>query len=246
MTKLLAILIPFLMAFSLTVQGESLFCAKPSSLKEELFKQKNHLSFTNSGGLFNGGICWWHSRFTRNSLYLSVWRPELPRPSADQAKAIIKALRKGQDQVIIPGFDNLYDFSRAYETLIRKELEKWQISDGAYKAKWMEGLLGMPFLPAGMLSNHMDELYGAISRTNDIIFLRVQLQGVAAHAWLVKSMKKTKEGYQFEVLDSNFEGIKTFQYTRGSTSMRYFGKKFIPYLQFTPELIRIKNKANCP
>ena len=40
----------------------------------------NLMSFKNQGGLFNGGVCWWHSRFQRNIFYLSIFRPDLNKP----------------------------------------------------------------------------------------------------------------------------------------------------------------------
>ncbi len=242
MMRLLSIFICLFMASSLWSADLSSSC-KFHSVKDEISKSDNHLSFTNSGGLFNGGVCWWHSRFTRNALYLAQWKPELKKPNKDQAIKIIKKLRRGLGLVEVPGFKNLKEFSRDHEILIRKELERWQINDGAFKVKWVDGLMGTPSMPAHLMSEYMDLLYDVISRTDDLLFLRVQLQGVAAHAWLVKSMIPTADGYRFEVQDSNFLGMSSFDYKRGMTSLNYYGKKFIPYLQFTPELIKIKTLA---
>lgn len=222
--------------------GAKNFCQQTSHL-EALSDESNHLFFKNSGGLLNSGVCWWHSRFTRNALYLVQWRPDLAKPSIKQAKKIIRKIRRGLGVVVVPGFANLNSFSQAHESLIRSELENWQIMDGVFKNKWIDGLSGTPSMPAKLLSEYMDFLYHTVNRTQEVLFLRVQLQGVSAHAWLLKSMTKTEDGYRFEVVDSNFHGIKTFDYIRGSTSMRYFYTDFIPYLQFTPELIKIKSIA---
>ena len=110
--------------------------------KELLEDDNNRLSFSNRGGLLNGGVCWWHSRFQRNSIYLTMYNPDLPTPTEKEAKKIISNIRKGKKIVIIPGFDNFYDFSRKYYSLIQKELEKWQRRDGFIRQSWITGLSG--------------------------------------------------------------------------------------------------------
>ncbi len=88
------------------------FCQDRSNdgyLKELILKQENQLGFENMGGLFNGGVCWWHSRFLRNATYLTYYRPDLEGPKdAKEAKELVSQIIKGNQVVMIPGFKNLH------------------------------------------------------------------------------------------------------------------------------------------
>ena len=120
-------LIPFVLALSsLTAIGAAPtadrasmaaqnFCAErsndPHALQSLISQRDNQLGFVNQGGLFGGGVCWWHSRFTRSAAYLAVFDPSLPRPSDEDAKKIISRLRDRKGVTLIPGFRNLFEFS---------------------------------------------------------------------------------------------------------------------------------------
>lgn len=171
--------------------GKDNFCSNQPS-KNDLVLESNHLSFTNSGGLFNGGVCWWHSRFTRNALYLVSWHPERSKPTLKEAEKLIKKIHRGLGKVDIPGFSNLHSFSEAYAPLIKYELEKWQITDGLLKNKWIDGLTGTPWMPASWLSKYMDFLYETSMKTADPLFVRVQLQGITAMPGLFEALTKLR------------------------------------------------------
>lgn len=47
-----------------------------NNLKNLIVKRENLISFTNHGGLVNGRICWWYSRFERIATYLTYYRPD--------------------------------------------------------------------------------------------------------------------------------------------------------------------------
>src|SRR5438270_754213 len=51
------------------------------------FSPSQRLSFGNTGGIAHGGVCWWHSRFQRAAIYLTIFRPDLPKPSHRKAVA---------------------------------------------------------------------------------------------------------------------------------------------------------------
>ncbi|MGZ3789205.1 MAG: hypothetical protein ACXVLQ_11820, partial [Bacteriovorax sp.] len=100
---ILSLVLPyFAMALPLP-QSKEEFCSRfgptPSDLEiiQDLSTESSNLmSFKNSGGVFNGGVCWWHSRFQRNIFYLSIFRPDLDRPKTTEGiKAIIHQIRLG-------------------------------------------------------------------------------------------------------------------------------------------------------
>lgn len=209
---------------------------------QELLKdQDNQLSFRNQGGLIGGGVCWWHSRFTRNALYLGIFRPEMRKPSRKQAKDIIDDIRAGKHIVNIPGYSNLREFSRDFQTEIQDELEAWQKVDGFIKQQWIVGLWGSTEKDADDLMEDMDDLYEYVAVQKNVAYQKLQLPGVVAHAWLVTDMHKTPSGYDLVVHDSNYYGTRTIPYKVGMTQFHYrsFGE-FVPYTERKRELRGLK------
>lgn len=224
------------------------FCASKRTkdyAQQMLNNEENILSFTNYGGLINGGVCWWHSRFTRNATYLAIYRPELAAPSLAQAKAIIKKIRSGNAVVDIPGFANLYDFSISYHREIQDELERWQRNDGFVRQQWIVGLAGRSETTASDLKNKMDDLYKYVAVEGNVAYQKLQLPGVVAHAWLVTGMEKTSDGYEMTILDSNYSRPYTVSYYEGMTHFNYGGfGNFVPYVERERELNSLKSVAN--
>lgn len=226
--------------------SKSEFCSDRKSrnyARELLLDNENMLAFTNHGGLVNGGVCWWHSRFTRNATYLAIYRPELPRPSAEAAKKIIKAIRKGKQSVVIPGFANLREFSsyNAFAGLIQDELERWQKMDGFVRQAWIRGLAGSTSTTPEKLKSIMDELYNYVEVQGNVAYQKLQLPGVVAHAWLVVGMEKTHDGYELTVVDSNYSNPYVVNYHEGMTHFNYGGfGDFVPYLENEKELASMK------
>ncbi len=221
------------------------FCSdrkEKTYIREFLEEQESRMAFANHGGLINGGVCWWHSRFQRNASYLVTYRPELRRPSQRQAKKIIKDIRKGRDIVTIPGFSSFREFSRAYQNEIQETLEKWQKVDGFIRQQWVVGLAGSSEVSAENLKEKMDELYSDVS-TGDIIFQKLQIKGITAHAWLVMDMEKTSNGYELLVVDSNYPlSTNRYIYEEGDTSFQYpYYGSFVPYTGNSSELKRLKS-----
>ncbi len=213
-----------------------------SYVKELLEENESRMSFRNNGGLINGGVCWWHSRFQRNATYLTTYRPDLERPSKRQAAKIVKAIRKGREVITIPGFSNFYDFSRAYRNEIQEQLEKWQKFDGILMQQWVVGLAGASEVSAENLKGKMDELYNDVA-DGDIVYQKLQIKGIVAHAWLVIDMEKTSNGYELSVIDSNYPySTNRYVYEEGDTSFHhgYYGN-FVPYTGKQGELRRLKS-----
>lgn len=227
------IFIIFFTMSALYAQDITTFCQDTndfSKIKQKLNALDNQLSFRNKGGLFNGGVCWWHSRFTRNATYIVRFDPTQPEPSIAQAKIIIKRIKQAKSIVIIPGFNNLYEFSRRFENTIQKQLEKWQLQDGFLFQKWVLGLAGRTNMNGIKLKKKIKKIY-TYFKQGKIPYVKLQLKGIAAHAWLITDMIELADGYQLQFLDSNYQGVKTYTYKFGDRSfyLKAYGS-FVPYL----------------
>jgi hypothetical protein len=219
------------------------FCADRKSknyIKELALEEDSRMGFQNQGGLVNGGTCWWHSRFQRNALYLTIYSPNKPVPTQKEARAIIDAIRAGKTVVEIPGYSNFNEFSYSHYADILRELEKWQKGDGFARGQWIRGLAGKSTVSADKMREMMDELYQYVEVKGNIAYQKLQLKGIVAHAWLVVSMKKTTNGYVLSVIDSNNPSqTESYTYSNGDTNFSYQG-----YGEFTPYLEREKELEN--
>lgn len=231
----------FTLIFITSVHAESDFCRNinsPTFAADILENDNNRLSFRNDGGLFNQGVCWWHSRFTRNATLLAKFDSE-KFSSRSEIEQVIHDIRLGKKVVSINGFQNLKEFSAAYEQEIQDEIEKWQKTDAFIYQQWIVGLAGRRKLPAKKMKARMDYLFDYIQAGN-IAYLKLQLKGVASHSWLVTSMIKNENGYELTIVDSNRKQLQSYQYTFGDTSFNHpsYGR-FVPYLSKKNEMERI-------
>jgi hypothetical protein len=186
-------------------------------------------------------VCWWHSRFTRNAAYIVRFRPDLVAPTAAEAKKIIKDIRNAKKIVEVPGFANLYDFSRSHDELILRELEAWQRKDGFVNQQWVAGLSGSSNIKPEALERRMDELFARV-QMGEVVYQKLQMPGITAHAWLVLGMTQTSNGYRLLVLDSNTYSPDTYYYEKGMTSFGYHGfTNFVPYTGKTKEENKMKS-----
>lgn len=219
------------------------FCgdrSEPSFAQERLKVVENQLSFLNAGGLANGGVCWWHSRFTRNASLVARFRPDLPRPSLGQARKLIHAIRLGKSIVDVPGYSDLETFSVDFQQAIQTKLEEWQAADGFWRGAWQTGLEGTTRVPAAKLSSMMDQLYARV-RAKQVVYQKLQLPGIVSHAWLVLGMTKEVDGYTLFVHDSNYHGVRAHRYRLGMTNLLYGSDPFVPYTEQTEELSALEN-----
>ncbi|MCM2281432.1 MAG: hypothetical protein NDI61_06255 [Bdellovibrionaceae bacterium] len=199
----------------------------------------NHLSFANQGGLFNGGVCWWHSLFQRAVWYLAVFRPDLPKPTPTEAKFLIHQLARGKDVIEIPGFSNLHEFSRAHRGLIQEKLEQWQVSDGGLKFRWVNGAFAAGELPPDELKTHMDKIQRIVNDSQHVQWVMWQLPGVTAHSSLHLSVHSLPTGSLADIVDSNFPGrVEFLEYTQGTRQIRTYFGPMVPHLARQKDLER--------
>lgn len=223
------------------------FCARfQSELNKEMvlilaLDSVNLMSFKNNGGLFNQGVCWWHSRFQRNVLYLGIFKPELPRPNVIQTQKIIRSIRAGMNVVTIPGYSNFSEFTTVNQKLIQAELNDWQLFDGIFQGAWIGGLQGDTVVPASTLFKMMSNLFDYVTVKKKIAYQKLQIKGIVAHAWLIVGAKQLQEGIDFGYIDSNSPRMsRVYTYKFGDTSFFIKGYgNFVPYLEFTREEQRI-------
>lgn len=207
----------------------------------EGFRNENLMSFDNQGGLLDKGVCWWHSRFQRNALYLTTYRPSAGRPSEREAKQIIAKIRRGRSVVEIPGFANFETFSAQYQELIQKTLYNWQCTDGFLLLAWLNGLAGKHMASAQRLRSIMDELYVEVEELCRITYVKLAIKGITSHAWLVVGMQQNRNdsgdpervtGYTLLVIDSENPWFgEPIPYEDGMTAVPTRLGSAVPYLQ---------------
>lgn len=201
----------------------------------------NLMSFRNRGGFGGGGVCWWHSRFQRNALYLTYYSPTAKKPDLAEARSLLRNIRNGSGVMEIKGFANFKEFSTYFESEIQKELEAWQRFE-SLRGTFVRGLRGSAVVSSQFMKVLMDNLYEEVHVKNNIGYQKLQMKNVVAHAWLVINMYKHQDGYDLEVLDSNFPYQTSFyQYRYGDTHLEYENiGVFTPYLEFENEMERLK------
>jgi len=245
--KLFVLLILLVLSFqafaSMNSRNLKEFCHDRESLSfvtSLAHEPENLMAFRNSGGIADLGICWWHSRFQRNALYLTYYDPHAPKPNRQEAHSIILRLRHARRVVKIPGFRNFQEFTRAHSSLIKSELEDWQKFDGIFLG-WMRGLQGQTSISASDMKIKMDNLYQDVYVKGHIVYQMLQLKGLTAHSWLVVGMKKYSNGYDLKVVDSNLPSqTKLFEYRYGDRHLKTReGKAFTPYTQRTSDINQI-------
>jgi hypothetical protein len=205
----------------------------------------NLMSFKNNGGLFNGGVCWWHSRFQRNALYLTIFRPDHKIPPIFELKRIIRDIRDGLKIVTIDGFHNFNEFTEVYRDLIQHELNSWQLFDGIILGKWIDGLSGTTTTRPEILKEYMDSLFDYVSAKKKIAYQKLQIKGITSHAWLVIGTSKNSVGMEIGYIDSNSPNMsQNYTYLYGDTSFytKSYGQ-FVPYLEFKREENRLLSIA---
>lgn len=239
------LLVPTIVYATLPSETLENFCSdrvKSEFVKSLVQDPQNLMSFKNRGGLGKGGVCWWHSRFQRNALYLTYYSPSKEKPAQHEIPWLLRRIRNANEVIEIPGFKNFQEFSAEYSQEIQKELEKWQRFEG-FRFTWIRGLRGSSRVSPEWMKQLMDNLYEEVTANNAIAYQKLQMPGITAHAWLVINMLKLDNGYDLEVLDSNFPNMTMlYQYRDGDTHLLYeTGAHFTPYLEFVNEMERISS-----
>lgn len=215
------------------------YAGQGANFKELYESSDNLLTFSNRGGLSNGGVCWWHSRFQRLANYLMVFRPDLPKTSPGNARAIINAVSSGGRVVQVPGYRNLKEFSNDYRSYIQARLESWQREDAFLKFAWIKGLKGGIALTPASMKSQMEFIYREVVTEKRVVWNKLQVRGIAAHAWLVIDMAKTANGYDLQVLDSNRpSSVYTVHYRFGDTQLQTSAGRGVPTVDNWKELFK--------
>lgn len=189
------------------------FCelaSKPENFQKLLLESENRLAFLNGNyGLFNEGICWWHSRFERNATLLAIYQPTLPKPDLKQAKKIIDSLSNAEwvfkrHIVEIPGYNNLNEFSQDWEAEIIKRLERWQSYEIFFGFDWLTRGFGLDDqLSPEHLWKTMTILYREVKIRGRLTNLRLKLSGFSSHALLIYDIEKGEDYFKVFYIDSN-------------------------------------------
>ncbi len=222
-------------------------CDQSSSATQyKFFDLKNRISFRNEGGLFDGGVCWWHSRFQRAAIYLARYAPEKQKPSPAQAQKIVHDLTSMNHVVEIPGFENLFDFSLAFEPQIQKELDDWQLRDGFIFQQWARGLYGRSSLPPNEMKKRMSIIYSKFKKSLPGMWVMAQLPGITSHALLIIDMKPNADGFDLSFIDSNAPNTTlATSYHSGDRTVTAHG--MVPYVGFNEDFVKIEKalKSSC-
>jgi hypothetical protein len=218
----------------------------PAHLRRIILCGNNRLAFDHSGGFRNAGLCWWHSRLTRSATYLTVYRPDLPKPTKEQAAKIVDAWIHNSRVVEIGGYKNLREFSRDWRDVIRKKLERWQLVDGVARFQWIRGITGKTKVSPEELKDRMDKLFKEVRLKDKIVYQKLQAPGIyKVSSWLVVDMKKVSDGYILRVADSDYPGlftpaVKNVRYRIGDRYIRGGDTHFVPYTERAGDLKEIR------
>jgi hypothetical protein len=224
--------------------------ALPTTLASLMKDPAMRLAFENEGGLFDGGVCWWHSRFQRAVWYLADFAPERPAPTRKQASVLIRKLISRRHVVVIPGYSDFRSFSRDFQPEIQKALNRWQIRDAVINQAYLRGLAGKTqFHEPKRLQARMDKIFRRYTRAKakgDVLWLMLQMHGIDSHASLLQSMEALPGGgYRLSLVDSNFpDELVPYTYQPGDLELSpqvtlLFGYESSPYVGFSRDLNRI-------
>lgn len=224
------------------------FCERSRNFSQDqiIAERENRISFQNRGGIFNGGVCWWHSRLQRAATYLTIYRPDLAKPTTSaQVRGLLSRIRSLKEVVEIPGYRNFYEFTEAWSKTTQKFLNHWQLEDGIFRQGMIRGLQGSPRGNAEKLQDLMIQLKKQVFEQRKISYLKLQLKGITAHAWLVFSIEEIAQGLRLHIVDSNYDSIRVYEYFWGDQSIETgdYGS-FIPYLEQSKELNRIDSTVS--
>ena len=216
--------------FALTKQE---FCRQKTDFthfKTSLLKVENRMAMRNQGGLFNGGVCWWHSRFQRNTHYLGLFQPQFNKLSKRSTKKLIRKIVKGKSVIKIPGFANLKELSSDpyFERYILRQLDKWQLRDGVFKFAWVNGLSGKHITSHEDLRFQLDKIHTEVM-LEYIPYVKLQIKGISSHAWLIWDIKRVGRSYHISYIDSNRPTqTKFYKVKDGDRQIKFSRTSFVP------------------
>ena len=209
-------------------------------IKKALMSPTSRISFRNDGGLLNGGVCWWHSRLQRTSVYLVEYRPELSPPNSHEAYKIVSSLRDMNKVVVIPGYSDFESFTRDHTVVTQKMLNLWQKIDGFINFQWIRGISGQYKLDPFDMKKRMDNVYDYFTKTSVPVWLMAQIKGITSHSLLLLNMTQRLDGYDLTIIDSNhpLETLK-IEYYIGDEYLKNDNYSFVPYVGFQNDFSKI-------
>jgi hypothetical protein len=223
----------FLLALTFTARAE--ICHRQrSDIQNLLSETSSRINLRNGGGLFNAGVCWWHSRLQRASLFLAQYDPSSPAPTKEEARRILNDLRSMR-VVTIPGHANFHSFTTQFPDELQKILNLWQKNDGVFHFSWIRGISGTSSLSSSAMQRQMDRIFRAYLASPVPIWIMAQIKGITAHSMLIKKMEKTSQGHVLWVVDSNrpLSTLKLNYKIGDRTLFTSVGNyTFVPYLGF--------------
>lgn len=239
--KILALTL-LLVSSSLYAQSRA-FCERNRNDILALMQEKSaRLAFRNTGGIGNGGVCWWHSRLQRSSFFLARYNPTAAKPTNGQLNQIIAGLRSMDKVVVIPGFENFNSFSKAYQNQLQSMLNDWQVYDGLFNFQWIRGISGKPTLPAKDMEARMDDIYNNFRQSPAAMWIMAQMEGITSHSFLVFNIAKVNGGYDLDLIDSNNPMEMVYvKYQEGDQSLHSnrSNTPFVPYVGFQEDFRKI-------
>jgi hypothetical protein len=229
------------------------FCASrsPKKVLEISADDSMRLPFENEGGLFDGGVCWWHSRFQRAAWHLADFVPEGEKPGIAARRRIIRRLATRNEVVVIPGYRNLAEFAKENQAMIQKELNAWQLRDALINQAYVRGLSGRgEFRDPDRLEHHMGNLYRKVQasvKRGEVLWVMLQTRGIESHSSLIHSMDPLAGGgYLIRMVDSNYpRELIEYRYAPGDTTLipeNGYGMgwvEWIPYVGLARDYRRI-------
>lgn len=230
-----------------SIDLKSQFCSQiPEDFQTKLNAPENRIAFRNPPGRLNTGLCWWHSRFQRNSNYLVIFDPIATAPSPADVPSILKNIISLNKIVVIGGFNNLQEFTQEYREELTDALSSWEMSDSFIRQRWVKGLEGGSKTTAEKLKKIMEEFYVNVHDKKMVPYAMLQMPGFAAHAWLFNNLEKIKDGFQYQVVDSNFLELLSYPYHEGDQRIDlsksvFSSYKFVPYEQYESDYDRYLN-----
>lgn len=195
------------------------------------------LAFYNPDGTFNTGLCWLHTRFQRAANYLGDFKPELPKPTRENALKIIETIADGDEVVEIPGFKNLHEFSAAYKKEMTSQLNQMATKE-LFNLNLADRFGDRSRFSSDEFSATMDDIYDRQINNPHLMFLRERAAHYPtpfhSHSLLLFKMVPLSDGkspfgtlnasagYRLTVLDPNSPNeIFELVYRRGATQLRY-------------------------
>lgn len=228
------------------------FCGRQQQdIRILLAETPSRISFVNRGGLFNGGVCWWHSRLQRSSAYLAKFRPGQRKPTRPEVMNILAKLRQMSGIAMIPGYSDFHSFTRDHEKEVQAMLDSWQKVDGFFNFQWIRGISGRSQLDPGSMKEQMDLVYAYYKLTPAPLWVMAQIKGITSHALLVVKMFPTDNGYVLDVIDSNHPlETLTIDYFYGESNLKApkDSYAFVPYVGFQKDFQSISAtlRRACP